>query len=321
MTSTQAPLHSGFDATTTAEEVVAGQNLEGLTAIVTGGYSGLGLETALVLAKAGAQVVVPARNPANAADAVRGIERIEVAELDLMNPASIDTFARAFLASGRSLNILINSAGIMAPPLARDSRGYESQFSTNHLGHFQLTSGLWPALLRANGARVVSVSSLGHRGSAVDFDDPNFDRRPYDKWIAYAQSKTANALFAVGLDRLGASHGVRAFSLHPGAIFTPLTRHLDLDDYRRVGAVDADGNRLSTEQAGFKTVEQGAATLAWCAVSAQLNGMGGVYCEDCDIARLTTSDSERSGVRPWAIDPESAQRLWSMSEQLSGARY
>jgi NAD(P)-dependent dehydrogenase (short-subunit alcohol dehydrogenase family) len=238
-----------------------------------------------------------------------------------MDPASIDAFAQQFLASGRPLHILLNAAGIMAAPLRRDSRGYESQFSTNHLGHFQLTARLWPALLRANGARVVSVSSLGHRLSPVDFDDPNFDRRPYDKWIAYGQSKTANALFAVGADGLGEAEGIRAFSLHPGSIFTPLSRHLDIDDYRRVGAADADGNLLSTEQAGFKTVEQGAATLVWCATSHQLDGMGGVYCEDCDIAPLAVSENEKAGVRPWAVDPELARRLWTMSEQLTGVRF
>jgi len=319
MTNTQAPIYSGFNASTTAQEVVGDRDLSGFTAILTGGYSGLGREAARVLAKAGAQVIVPARNVAKAADDMRGIERIELVELDLMNPESIDAFARAFLTSGRTLDLLLNSAGVMASPLLRDGRGYESQLSTNHLGHFLLARRLWPALQRADGARVVSVSSLGHRLSPVDFEDPHFERRPYDKWIAYGQSKTANALFAVGADRLGEPDGIRAFSLHPGSIFTPLTRYLNIEDYRRVGAADADGNLLSTEQAGFKTVEQGAATLVWCAISRQLDGLGGVYCEDCDVARVTSSDSERGGVRPWAVDPELAQRLWVMSERLTGS--
>lgn len=318
MTNTQAPIYSGFNASTTAQEVLGDRDLSGFTAILTGGYSGLGREAARVLAKAGAQVIVPSRNVAKAADDMRGIERIELVELDLMNPESIDAFARAFLTSGRSLDLLLNSAGVMASPLLRDGRGYESQLSTNHLGHFLLARRLWPALQRADGARVVSVSSLGHRLSPVDFEDPNFERRPYDKWIAYGQSKTANALFAVGADRLGEPDGIRAFSLHPGSIFTPLTRYLNIEDYRRVGAADADGNLLSTEQAGFKTVEQGAATLVWCAISRQLDGLGGVYCEDCDVARVTSSDSERGGVRPWAVDPELAHRLWVMSERLTG---
>ncbi|NKJ45584.1 oxidoreductase [Burkholderia sp. SG-MS1] len=321
MTSNQIPLRTGFNATTTAAAVLGAHDLSGMTAVITGGYSGLGLEAARVLAGAGASVVVPARDVARAAAAVRGIKRIELAELDLMDAASIDAFAEGFLASGRPLHMLLNSAGIMAAPLRRDSRGYESQFSTNHLGHFQLTARLWPALLRANGARVVSVSSLGHRLSAVDFDDPNFERRPYDKWIAYGQSKTANALFAVGVDRLGKAENIRAFSLHPGSIFTPLSRHLDIEDYRRVGAADAEGNLLSTEQAGFKTVEQGAATLVWCAVSHQLDGMGGVYCEDCDIAPLAMSESDKGGVRSWAVDPELALHLWTVSEQLTGTHF
>jgi len=319
MTSKQAPMLSGFNASTTAREVVDGRDLSGLVAIVTGGYSGLGREAALVLAHAGARVIVPARDVAKAAEALQGVERIELAPLDLMDPASIDAFARAFLASGAALDLLLNSAGIMAAPLRRDDRGYESQFSTNHLGHFQLAVRLWPALRRSGKARIVSVSSLGHRLSPVDFDDPHFERRPYDKWIAYGQSKTANALFAVEADRLGEPERIRAFSLHPGAVFAPLARHLDIDDYRRMGAADAHGNILSTEQAGFKTLEQGAATLVWCAVSHQLDGIGGVYCEDCDVARLATSESERGGVRPWAVDPVLAQRLWAMSERLTGA--
>ncbi|OBR46710.1 oxidoreductase [Paraburkholderia tropica] len=320
MPTRQAPVHSGFDATTTAKEIMAGRHLSSTTAIVTGGYSGLGLEAARMLASAGASVIVPARDVARANGALQSISGIEVAPLDLMDPDSIDAFARTFLATGKPLHLLLNSAGIMAPPLQRDSRGYESQFSTNHLGHYHLAMRVWSALRRANGARVVSVSSLGHRLSAVDFEDPNFEQRPYDKWKAYGQSKTANALFAVEADRLGENDGIRAFSLHPGAIFTPLSRHLDLEDLRRVGAVDADGKILSTEQAGFKTVEQGAATLLWCATSPQLDGLGGVYCENCDVASVTTSNEERGGVRPWAVDPGMAQQLWDLSRRLTGAQ-
>lgn len=320
MPTRQAPIHSGFDATTTAQDVMAGQHMCGTTAIVTGGYSGLGFESARMLASAGASVIVPALNIARANEALKGIAGIEVARLDLMDPGSIDAFARTFLATGKPLHLLLNSAGTMAPPLQRDSRGYESQFSTNHLGHYHLTMRVWSALRRANGARVVSVSSLGHRLAAVDFEDPNFERRPYDKWKAYGQSKTANALFAVEADRLGENDGIRAFSLHPGSILTPLSRHLDLEDLRRVGATDADGKILSTEQAGFKTIQQGAATPLWCATSPQLDGLGGVYCEDCDVARVTTSNDQRGGVRPWAVDPDLAQQLWDLSGRLTGAR-
>jgi NAD(P)-dependent dehydrogenase (short-subunit alcohol dehydrogenase family) len=317
----QVPLHCGFGATTTASEALAGRDLSGIQAIVTGGASGLGLETVRVLAGAGASVVVPARDPRQAQAALTGLAGVEVAALDLLDPQSIDAFAAAFVASGRALHVLVNGAGIMAPPLLRDARGYEAQFATNHLGHFQLTARLWPALRQAQGARVVCVSSLGHRQAAVDLDDPHFLRQPYDKWRAYAQSKSANALFAVELDRRGAAHGVRAFSLHPGAILTPLVRHLDFDDLRRVGALDDAGKVNPPPQSGFKNVEQGAATAVWCATSAQLEGLGGVYCEDCDIAALVPDDSTGAGVRRWAADPAQARRLWTLSEQMTGVRF
>ena len=317
----QTPLRSGFDAGTTATEALAGRDLSGVQAIVTGGASGLGLETVRVLAGAGAKVLVPARDPRQAQAALDGMAGVEVAALDLLDPQAIDRFAAAFLATGRALHVLLNGAGIMATPLLRDARGYEGQFATNHLGHFQLTARLWPALRQARGARVVCVSSLGHRQAGVDLDDPHFLRQPYDKWRAYAQSKSANALFAVELDRRGAAHGVRAFSLHPGAILTPLVRHLDLDDLRRVGALDEAGHVNPPPQSGFKNVAQGAATAVWCATSAQLDGMGGVYCEDGDIAALVADDSTGPGVQRWAIDPEQARRLWALSERMTGVRF
>ncbi|MGK5046608.1 oxidoreductase [Janthinobacterium sp. GB4P2] len=317
----QTPLHSGFGAATTASEALAGRDLSGVQAIVTGGYSGLGLETVRVLAGAGATVLVPARDPHQAQAALNGMAGVEIATLDLLDPQAIDSFAAAFLATGRALHVLVNGAGIMATPLLRDVRGYEAQFATNHLGHFQLTARLWPALRQAQGARVVCVSSLGHRQAGVDLDDAHFVRQPYDKWRAYAQSKSANALFAVELDRRAAAHGVRAFSLHPGAILTPLVRHLDLDDMRRVGALDEQGQVNPPPQSGFKNVAQGAATAVWCATSAQLDGMGGVYCEDCDIATLVADDSTGPGVRRWASDPVQARQLWVLSEQMTGVRF
>ncbi|MGO1081045.1 oxidoreductase [Inquilinus sp. CA228] len=319
MPSRQFPIRSGFGATTTAVEALAGRDLSGLTAIVTGGYSGLGTETTRVLSEAGATVVVPARDAAKAGAALAGMRRVELETLDLADPASIDAFADRFLASGRKLPILINSAGVMAPPLTRDARGYELQFATNHLGHFRLTARLWPALRRAEGARIVSVSSAGHRFAPVDFDDPNFERRDYDKWQAYGQSKTANALFALELDRRGESAGVRAFSVHPGGILTDLVRHLDIEDFRRFGLVDEETGEVRLERRqGFKTVEQGAATQVWCATSPQLDGLGGVYCEDCDVAEPVPGNSEeRRGVSPWAMDPEAAARLWPLSERLA----
>jgi NAD(P)-dependent dehydrogenase (short-subunit alcohol dehydrogenase family) len=223
----QNPIGSGFGAASTAQEVVKGVDLSNKVAIVTGGYSGIGVETTRALTSAGAKVIVPARDLDKAATALKGLDGVEIEAMDLLDPASIDAFAETFLASGRPLHILVSSAGIMACPLTRDSRGYESQFATNHLGHFQLVTRLWRALRQANGARVVSVSSWGHRRSPIVFDDPNFERREYDRWSAYGQSKTANILFALALDERGKAEGVRAFSLHPGSIVgTGLEKHL-----------------------------------------------------------------------------------------------
>ena len=314
MTTKQAPIHSGFGEQTTAREVIGNLRLDGVLAVVTGGYSGVGLETTRALAGAGATVIVPARTLDKARAALNGIDRVEIESLELSDPATIDAFASRFLKSGRPLHILVNNAGIMAAPLARDARGIESQLATNHLGHFQLTARLWPALRKAGGARVVSLSSRGHVRSAFNFDDPNFERRPYDKWVAYGQSKTANALFAVALDARGESNRVRAFSVHPGAVVTDLMRYMPEEESR---SAVATSNTISI----LKTPEQGAATSIWCATSTQLDGMGGVYCEDCDIAVAVPADfPQPRGVRPWAIDPEQAERLWTMSEGWTGAR-
>lgn len=335
MPTLQEPIGSGFGAASTAADVLKGIDLSGRVAIVTGGYSGLGLETTRVLRSAGARVIVPARDHNRAATALKGLDHVEIEPMDLLDPASIDAFAERFLGTG--LHILVNSAGIMATPLVRDARGYESQFATNHLGHFQLVARLWPALRRASGARVVSVSSWGHRHSPVVFDDPNFERRDYDRWAAYGQSKTANILFALGLDERGKAEGVRAFSLHPESIVgTGLERNLSNEELRALGVIDERGKPILDPARGLKTVQQGAATSVWCATSQQLNGMGGVYCENCDIAPLapTAADVERSddairqfrqlgstalGVMSYAVDPEAADRLWNLSERLTGS--
>ncbi len=322
----QHPIGSGFGAASTAEEAIRGIDLSGKTAIVTGGYSGLGRETARVLRAAGAAVIVPARDIARAAAALEGID-VDIQPMDLLDPASIDAFAARFLAGGRPLHILVNSAGIMACPLTRDARGYEAQFATNHLGHFQLTSRLWPALRRADGARVVSVSSWGHHFSPLVFDDPHFDRRDYDRFAAYGQSKTANILFALALDTRGEPDGIRAFSLHPGGIVgTGLEKYLSREELMAAGVLDEAGNPIRDPARNLKTVEQGASTSVWCATSPQLNGLGGLYCENTDIAPLETDgtaigwkigDSVRhAGVMPYAVDPEAAERLWTLSERL-----
>jgi NAD(P)-dependent dehydrogenase (short-subunit alcohol dehydrogenase family) len=315
----QHPIPSGFGRNTTAAEALASADLSGKLVMITGGYSGIGLEAARVFSAAGAALVVPARDVAKAHAALRAFPRTEIHPMDLADPGSIDSFARDFIASGRTLDLLIANAGIMATPLAHDARGYERQFATNHLGHFQLTARLWPSLRQTGHSRVVVLSSGAHRFSDIDFDDPNYLRRPYDKWKAYGQSKTANALFAVGLDRRGETHGVRAFSVHPGLIETDLQRHLVMTDLQAMGFRDAEGNVPPGLAARYKTVPQGAATTVWCATSPQLEGLGGVYCEDCDIALAMPADAtEMRGVLPWATDPVRADRLWELSEQLTG---
>lgn len=314
MTPVQQPLETGFGARTTAQEVLEGIDLSGRLAVVTGGYSGLGLETTRALVGAGAGVVVPARRPEVAREALAGLERVEVAELDLGHLASVQAFAEGFLASGRGVDLVVGNAGIMACPETRVGPGWEAQLATNHLGHFALVNRLWPALVAGGGARVVSVSSAGHQRSGIRWQDPMFADGGYDKWVAYGQAKTANVLFAVHLDTAGAEHGVRAFALHPGGILTPLQRHLSTQEQVDRGWIDADGNALDPD---FKTPEQGAATTVWAATSPRLDGMGGVYCEDCDIASPAV-EGVFTGVKDYAIDPEQAARLWAMSAELTG---
>ncbi len=321
MSTEQKPIGSGYGASTSADEVIAGIDLTGRVAIVTGGYSGLGLETVRVLARAGATVIVPARTPDKARAALASLPGVELETLDLLDPNSIDAFADRFLATGRPLHILVNNAGIMASGFARDSRGYEEQFATNHLGHFQLAVRLWPALQKARGARVVSLSSRGHQFGGVDFDDPNYLHRDYEKWAAYGQAKTANALFAVGLDEKGRDQAIRAFAVHPGAILTDLARHLSHEEVAAFDLFKEDGSARIDPDRDMKTVSQGAATSVWCATSPQLDGVGGVYCENCDVAPVVPEgELFKPGVRPWAVDPTLAHRLWKLSETLTGCK-
>ncbi|MBC7441927.1 MAG: SDR family NAD(P)-dependent oxidoreductase [Ramlibacter sp.] len=316
-TTPQHKLPSGFGPRTTATQVIAGIDLAGKLAIVTGGYSGLGIETVAALVGAGAHVIVPARRPevARVALEARGLGEVELDVLDLSDLDSVRAFTGRFLATGRSVDILINNAAIMASPEARVGHGWESQFATNHLGHYVLTNLLWPALVAEGGARVVALSSTGHKLSGIRFDDPHFTAG-YDKWLAYGQAKTANSLFAVQLDKLGAEHGVRAFAVHPGGIMTELQRHLPREEMVASGWMTADG----TLNERFKTPEQGAATATWAATSPTLDGLGGVYCEDCDIAEATVPESPEarsSGVNAHAIDPDAAARLWALSAELT----
>jgi len=329
MRSVQQPINSGFDAASTAADVIHGIDLTGRIAIVTGGYSGIGVETVRVLANAGATVIVPTRNEAKATKALAGISNTRIEPMDLTDPASIDAFVSRFIATGQPLHMLINSAGIMATPFERDARGYEIQFATNHLGHFQLTVGLLPALQRAQGARVVSVSSWGHRYSPVVFDDISFEQREYNPWLSYGQSKTANILFAVELDARYQADGIRAFAVHPGLIVdTGLGKYMSREDLKSAGVIDEDGKPIIDPSRNLKNVPQGAATSVWCAVSPQLNGMGGVYAENADISPIrqeevpTSNDASvrlrkgANGVLPYAIDSDNARRLWEVSQSM-----
>ncbi|MEV5327574.1 SDR family NAD(P)-dependent oxidoreductase [Nonomuraea sp. NPDC052634] len=313
MAITQHKIGSGFGAHSTADDVLAGIDLSGKTVLITGGYSGLGLEATRALARAGAHVVVPARRPAVAEEALRGIPRTEVRRLDLADLAGVAAFSDRFLQTGRLIDIVIANAGVMAYPDKHIGPGWEAHFAINHLGHYALVNHLRPAL-SPTGARVVSVASAGHFLSDIRWDDPHF-RDGYDHWLAYGQSKTANALFAVHLDALGASDGVRAFAVHPGSILTPLQRRIPRDEQIALGWIDRDGRQAD----GFKTPAQGAATAVWAATAPRLGAYGGAYCQDCDIAEMaTTDDMLIGGVKPWAIDPASASRLWTLSAELTG---
>lgn len=315
----QRPIGSGFGHGSTAMEVIDGIDLTGKRAIVTGGYSGLGLETVRALVAAGGEVTVPARRLDYArtvlADAGLG-NAVRVEPLDLADQDGVKDFAARYVAGRGALDILINNAAIMASPEQRVGPGWEAQFATNHLGHYTLVNTLWPALAAAGGARVVSLSSTGHKLSPIRFDDINF-AEGYDKWRAYGQAKTANSLFAVELDRLGRESGVRAFAVHPGGIMTELQRHLPKEEMVAAGWMDAEGNLRE----GFKTPEQGAATSVWAAASDALGGAGGVYCEDCDIANPTDKNSPLAryqGVDAHAIDKDEATKLWKVSAEMTG---
>lgn len=326
MTHKQHPIGSGFTAASTADDVLRGIDLSGVHVVVTGGHVGLGLQTTRALSNAGASVTVGARNPERAAAALSELPRAEVSPLDLLDPHSVEAFAARYVGSGRPLDILINNAGIMGGELVRDARGYEAQFATNHLGHFQLTLALLPALRRAGDtARVVNVSSGGHHLSDIRWDDPHFETG-YDGMLAYGQSKTANVLFAVELDRRWAADRIRGYSLHPGVIAgTNLAPWVSDDELRAMGVIDESGRPVIDPDRGQKTSQQGASTTVFAATSPLLADIGGVYLMDNDIAPLDATPLTTAfgtepitllGVAPYAVDPESAQRLWELSEKL-----
>ncbi|HEB89591.1 MAG TPA: SDR family NAD(P)-dependent oxidoreductase [Deltaproteobacteria bacterium] len=311
-----------FGAETSAEEVVRDLDLSGQTIVVTGGSAGLGVETARVLAGRGARIVSVVRDEAKGRAAIDRIREsvpeadIELALLDLSDLDSVrrgaDDIARRFARIDR----LINNAGVMACPLGRTAQGLDTQLGTNHLGHFVLTARLMPQILAGSPARIVNLSSAGHRLSPFRFEDPFFEKEPYDKWLAYGQAKTANVLFSVALDKRFRDRGVRAFAVHPGSIMTELSRHMDENDMK-----DLMARRPKNEPMTFKKVPQGAATTVWAATAPELEGRGGLYCEDCHVAERTDDALAARGVRPWALDEEAAERLWQLSEEWSGETF
>jgi NAD(P)-dependent dehydrogenase (short-subunit alcohol dehydrogenase family) len=305
-----------FNAESTAAEVIAGIDLTGRRAIVTGGASGIGIETARALASAGAEVTLAVRNheagertSAAIIDST-GNKQVFVAPLDLADQASVAAFAAGW---DGPLHILVNNAGVMASPLMRTPQGWEMQFATNHLGHFALATGLHRALVAADGARIVSVSSSAHHRSPVVFDDIHFEHRPYEPWLAYGQSKTANVLFAVDASKRWAGDGITANALMPGGIRTNLQRYVSDEELSRLRAA-AGGATLK-----WKTPEQGAATSILVATSPLLDGVGGRYFEDCNEAETGTL-SARNGVAEYALDPDAAARLWQVSVQTLAGR-
>lgn len=305
----QFAVSSGFGVATVASDALKGIDLSYQIAVVTEGHSGLGLETTRALAQAGAHVIVTAKDAMAAYLNVRDISNVTVAQLDLSSLSSVRDFAARHLATCRHIDILIANAEVVACPETRIDRGLEAHFATNHLGHYALVNLLWPALRGT--ARVVVVSSANHHQSGIRWGDVQFRKR-YDKWLAYAQSKTANALFAVQLDRLGQREGVRAFSVNPGKTLAHLQWPLFREN--RIGS-----NRKYLNRPIIKTASQGAATQLWAATSSLLTGLGGLYCEDCGIARQTMDEppSGRS-VRGYAIDLVEARRLWALSAELTG---
>ncbi len=321
--SDQVPVASGFHAKSTGQEVLENFDLAGKTAVVTGGYSGLGLETVRALAAKGAKVVVPVRSVEKAQQALADVAGdVHTLPMDLADLGSVKGFAQTLQKDISSLDILINNAGIMACPLARVGPGWESQFGVNHMGHFALTKALMPMLAQADGARVVALSSTGHKISDILWDDIQYERTDYDKWQAYGQAKTADALFANGLSRRLKDHGGLAFSVHPGGIFTPLQRHLPKEEMIALGWLGEDGEPSELAKQGFKTPEQGCSTSLWAATAKELEGTAGVYCEDCNVSSPTDPESPTAryfGVNAHACDDDSAERLWALSEQLLDA--
>ncbi len=310
-----------FDANSTTDDVIDGISLGGRLALVTGASAGLGIETARALAGAGAGVIMSARDPAKLHAAVEQVRAaVPAAEIEtlIMDLADLDSVRRAaaeVLDKYPTLDLLVNNAGVMACPLMRTAQGFEMQFGTNHLGHFLFTCLVAPTLVNGAPSRVVNLSSAGHKFADVNLEDPNYKEREYDKWQAYGESKTANALFTVGLQARLGEKGVQAFAVHPGVIMTELSRHMDETDYAALAERTPAGEELV-----FKSVPEGAATSVWAATAPELADRGGIYLENCQIAEKASSGSN-SGVESYALDTTAAGRLWALSETLVGQSF
>jgi NAD(P)-dependent dehydrogenase (short-subunit alcohol dehydrogenase family) len=321
-----------FGATSTTEDVLSGINLAGKRILVTGVSAGLGVETARSLAAHGAQIVGAARDLAKAEavtaqvrkDAAANGGGFELVALDLANLKSVRACADALLEKGKPFDVVIANAGVMATPFGNTVDGFETQFGTNHLGHFVLVNRIAP-LIRAGG-RLINLSSSGHRFSNVDLDDPNFERTPYDPFVAYGRSKTANILFAVAFDKRHRDRGVRAAAVHPGGIQTELGRYVD--PTRIQNMIEQMNQQLAAEGKAlfqWKTIPQGAATSVWAAVVAPAEEIGGRYCENCHVGNIVPDNVPISaiseGVRGYALDPKAAEALWEKSEELIGEHF
>ena len=314
----QHSIETGFGNKSEASEVISGIDLSGKVALVTGGYSGIGFETVRALTGAGAKVIVPSRDVDRAVTTLDGVIGAEqIGFMDLSDLPSVTRFGEAIAANHPKIDIAIFNAGVMACPLYRTQQGLEWQLGVNHVGHYVLLQTLLPALRAARGARLVTLSSIAHRMSAVRFDDMNYTDREYDKWQAYGQAKSAQSLMAVELDRREAGNGIRSFSVHPGGIFTPLQRHLGNAEMAEFGWTDTDGRPSPVAEKLFKTTTQGCATSLWAATHSLLDNIGGVYCEDCNVSDVVPDESNAfTGVRQWAVDSETAQRTWTETEAL-----
>ena len=311
----QKPVDSGFGAKSEPAEVLKDIDLEGKVAMVTGGYSGIGLETTRALKEAGARVIVPARRKDVAKSALSGIvESEDILNLDLADPSSAQSFVNEFVDSGMSLDILINNAAVMACPQMPTKEGWDLQFAVNHIGHFIITKGLLRAM-SSSGSRIVTLSSTGHKLSGIQWEDVHFEES-YDKWKAYGQSKTAASLLAIEISERMKDEGIKTYSVHPGGIFTPLQRHLEKEEMIALGWLGEDGELSEMAAANFKSPTQGASTSLWCATSPMLEEVSGVYCENCDVA-VRQEDGPMAryiGVADWAVDTDEAAKLWDYTE-------